>query len=74
MLAWGGRKKTAETAGFPQVRKGGKKVGSRMRGGLRQPEENSGARPGGGRLGMEAGERQERFTFPIDSPTEAWQD
>jgi len=73
MLAWRGWKNQQRQLGFHKSGRG-EKVGSRMQGELAQPEENSGARPGSGRLGMEAGEGQERFPLPIDSPVEAWQD
>lgn len=72
MLAWGGWKNQQRQLGFHKSGRG-EKVGSRRRRGLRQPEENFGAKLGSSRLGLEAGEGQEQFTFPIDSPAEAWQ-
>lgn len=48
-------------------------MGRRMRGGLRQPEENSGTRAAvAGWDGAEEG--LEQLWFPMDSPAEAWQD
>lgn len=48
-------------------------MGRRMRGGLRQAEENS--RAGAAVAGWDgAEERLEQLMFPMDSPAEAWQD
>lgn len=71
MLAWRGWKNQRRQLGFHKSGRG--KSGQQDERGLRLPEGISGARPGSGRLGMEAEEGQELFMFPIDTPAEAWQ-